>query len=65
MKTLEKCNIARVQYLPSIEKEEVGALIVAVKRFPNQSQVRDQNVQITNGEEMNEEKNQLFNELAQ
>ena len=64
METLEKYNIARIQYLPSIEEEEVDALILAVKPLPTQIQVGGQNVQITNAEEMNEEQKQLFNELS-
>ena len=64
METLEKYNIARNPYLPSIEEGEVDALIVAVKPLPNQIQVGGQNVQITNAEEMNEEPKQLFKELS-
>ena len=39
METLEKYKIVRIQYILSIEEEEVGALIVAVKPLPNQIQV--------------------------
>ena len=65
MGTLEKYKLTRIQYLPSIEEEEEDALIVTEKTLPNQFQIRGQNIQMTNAEEMNDEHNQLFKELAQ
>ena len=62
---MEKNKIARVQYLTTEDYTHIDAIIVTVTQLPKYFKFKEQQILITNAEEMNEEQKLIFKNIVE